>query len=133
MSSSEHIVGDDVDHPSHYTQLDKPFECIELTRICTSDLANVIKYLWRWRDKGSPVKDLRKALWYLKDGIEYQVMPIPSPNRTQRYLLARVAASTNVEYLDERKIWVALADGEYELTISRLESLVERTEKDFQS
>ena len=133
MPSSEHVAEDDVNHPSHYTQSDKPFECIELTRICTSDLANVIKYLWRWRDKGNQVKDLRKALWYLRDGVEYEVMPVPRPNRTQRYLLLRVASVTNIKHHEEAVVWVALSDGDYKSAISRLESLVERTEKDFQS
>lgn len=27
--------------------------------------ANCMKYLWRYRHKGKPVEDLRKAKWYL--------------------------------------------------------------------
>jgi hypothetical protein len=63
--------GDDpVNHPSHYTQ--GGIECIDAIKASMSDLefqgylkGNAIKYLWRFRQKGKPVQDLRKACWYL--------------------------------------------------------------------
>lgn len=62
-------VTDPVNHPSHYTQNDG-VECIDFTRLMSCGSANAFKYLWRCRDKyGSPIEDLRKAAWYLRDEI----------------------------------------------------------------
>ena len=58
-----------VQHPSHYTQ--GGIECIEAIRasmtadgFCDYCKGNILKYIWRWRDKGG-VEDLRKASVYL--------------------------------------------------------------------
>ena len=60
---------DNVNHPSHYTQ--GGIECIEAIKaslgmdgFCDYCKGNVIKYLWRWRDKGG-VEDIQKAQVYL--------------------------------------------------------------------
>ena len=62
-------TNDTVQHPSHYTQ--GGIECIEAIRasmtadgFCDYCKGNIIKYIWRWRDKGG-VEDLRKASVYL--------------------------------------------------------------------
>jgi hypothetical protein len=55
-------------NPSHYKQ--GGIECIEAIKAATGDgfvgyvWGNVLKYLWRWPNKGG-VDDLKKALWYL--------------------------------------------------------------------
>lgn len=58
-----------VQHPSHYTH--GGIECIEAIKasmtadgFCDYCKGNIIKYIWRWRDKGG-VEDLRKASVYL--------------------------------------------------------------------
>ena len=62
-------TNDAVQHPSHYTQ--GGIECIEAIKasmtadgFCDYCKGNIIKYIWRWRDKGG-VEDLRKASVYL--------------------------------------------------------------------
>ena len=62
-------TNDAVQHPSHYTQ--GGIECIDAIRasmtadgFCDYCKGNIIKYIWRWRDKGG-VDDLRKASVYL--------------------------------------------------------------------
>ena len=62
-------TNDAVQHPSHYTQ--GCVECIDAIRasmtadgFCDYCKGNIIKYIWRWRDKGG-VEDLRKASVYL--------------------------------------------------------------------
>ena len=62
-------VNDAVQHPSHYTH--GGIECIEAIKasmtadgFCDYCKGNIIKYIWRWRDKGG-VEDLRKASVYL--------------------------------------------------------------------
>lgn len=62
-------TNDAVQHPSHYTR--GGIECIDAIRasmtadgFCDYCKGNIIKYIWRWRDKGG-VEDLRKASVYL--------------------------------------------------------------------
>ena len=55
-------------NPIHYKQ--GPIECIEAIKAATGDgfpdylRGNVMKYLWRYKEKGG-VDDLRKSAWYL--------------------------------------------------------------------
>lgn len=66
-------IGQDIDvvnHPSHYTK--GRIECIDAidsatvgkTGIEAVAVANVIKYLWRYEEKGG-LESVRKAQWYL--------------------------------------------------------------------
>ena len=62
-------TNDAVQHPSHYTS--GGIECIDAIRasmttdgFCDYCKGNILKYIWRWRDKGG-VEDLRKASVYL--------------------------------------------------------------------
>lgn len=55
---------DNINHPTHYTGRDIGYECIDITQYQTFCVGNVIKYLWRYKDKGTPLEDLRKARWY---------------------------------------------------------------------
>lgn len=61
---------DNVNHPAHYTDDTKPCECIEVTQYHSFCVGNAIKYVWRYRLKGRPLEDLRKAEWYLQKAIE---------------------------------------------------------------
>jgi hypothetical protein len=106
-------MSDDINHPTHYTQPDKPFECIELTRLCSFDLGNAIKYLWRYKDKSNPVEDLRKAIWYLTDGVDNHMLTMPRPCASQRYLLLRIAVATTIDRPLESRIWIAISEGRY--------------------
>ena len=63
------ISNDKVHHPNHYTQ--GGIECIEAIRASMTPSGfqdyckgNVLKYIWRWRDKGG-TEDLAKAQVYL--------------------------------------------------------------------
>ena len=59
-----------VNHPDHYNQ--GGVECIDAIKAATAHLTgieafctgNIIKYLWRWKDKNG-TEDLLKAEWYL--------------------------------------------------------------------
>lgn len=61
---------DPVNHPKHYTTHPSGVECITITRHMTFNLGNAIKYIWRCGDKGKPIEDLEKAIWYLQDEIK---------------------------------------------------------------
>ena len=61
---------DNVNHPSHYTEGD--VECIDAIKASMSFeefvgylKGNCVKYLWRYRNKGKALEDLKKAQWYL--------------------------------------------------------------------
>lgn len=61
---------DPVNHPPHYKNHPSGIECIEITRHMNFNLGNAIKYIWRAGEKGSPIQDLEKAVWYIRDEIE---------------------------------------------------------------
>ena len=61
---------DPVNNPSHYNA--GGVECIEgiessmgLSPFRGYLKGNVLKYIWRYENKGKPVEDLKKAEWYL--------------------------------------------------------------------
>ena len=62
-------MNDNVNGPAHYTS--GSIECIVAIQAALGAefkgflRGNVIKYLWRYQDKGG-VEDLRKARWYLE-------------------------------------------------------------------
>ena len=70
-------VKDNVNHPSHYTQ--GKIECIDAIEEATKGLfgisavcvANVIKYIWRYKFKNG-IEDLKKARWYLDKLIAHE-------------------------------------------------------------
>ena len=65
------LPGDAVSHPHHYTSHPSGIECIQITEHMGFCLGNAIKYIWRAGLKtNDPVKDLEKAIWYLRREIE---------------------------------------------------------------
>ena len=63
-------MNDNVNHPEHYTQ--GGVECIDAIKAATVNkspfeavcVSNVIKYLWRYEEKGG-LEDIEKAAWYI--------------------------------------------------------------------
>lgn len=64
---------DSVNHPVHYTSGINGHECIEFSRHLDFDLGNAFKYVWRAGQKGDPIEDLDKAVWYLRDWQEHKL------------------------------------------------------------
>lgn len=58
---------EEINKPKHYRSHESGIEAIEVTRWLDFDLGNCWKYCMRYRDKGTPKKDLGKAVWYLND------------------------------------------------------------------
>lgn len=58
---------DPINHPQHYGN--GPFECILLAEQYSFNVGNMIKYVWRHKDKDHPKEDLEKALWYAKQAM----------------------------------------------------------------
>lgn len=64
---------DNVNHPKHYEN--GPFECIELSRLLSSNWGQAVQYCFRWQHKNG-VEDLKKALWFINDAIDHNVPAI---------------------------------------------------------
>lgn len=64
------LKNNNINHPSHYTQGN--IECIDYIedKDMNYRIGNAVKYLTRYKDKGSPVEDLEKAKWYINREIE---------------------------------------------------------------
>jgi hypothetical protein len=60
------VPGEAVNHPAHYNLHPSGVECIDVVEHYNFNLGNAMKYLWRARDKGAPVQDLQKAVWYIQ-------------------------------------------------------------------
>lgn len=61
---------DNVNHPKHYTSHPAGIECIQVTEHMNFNLGNAVKYIWRCNEKGDPVENLKKAVWYLNREID---------------------------------------------------------------
>lgn len=61
----EEVVKEMVNHPSHYNQ--GKYEAIDVIEDWQLDFhtGNTVKYISRYRHKGRPLEDLKKARWYL--------------------------------------------------------------------
>jgi len=60
----------EIDKPKHYTQgkvecLDAIDSMLEESSRIDFYRTQIVKYMWRLRDKGSPLKDAKKAQFYL--------------------------------------------------------------------
>lgn len=61
---------ENVNHPNHYNKHTiEPIDVINDWEL-PFDLGAVVKYISRYRYKGSPVEDLKKAVWYLNDFVQ---------------------------------------------------------------
>lgn len=66
----DEVESDPVNHASHYN--DGAIECIDALEASMTPIeyagflkGQVLKYIWRYRLKGKPVEDLKKARYYL--------------------------------------------------------------------
>ena len=64
-SSASVPCRDDVNNPAHYTQGRIEVHDFILDQKMDWDAGNVVKYLCRYRHKGTALQDLKKARWYL--------------------------------------------------------------------
>lgn len=68
ISSNDHSESNLISHPNHYMM--NGMETKDIIEACVKDpesayQANVIKYITRYRFKGSPIEDLKKAKQYI--------------------------------------------------------------------
>ena len=61
---------DMVNHPRHYTSHPSGVECKDISKHFDSPRGQAIQYIWRCEDKGHPVTDLKKAIFWLEEKIK---------------------------------------------------------------
>lgn len=68
---------DYVNHPPHYTssparcyKCGHHIECIDVIQHMNLPVGAAVKYLWRVDEKGDPVENLKKAIWFINKEIE---------------------------------------------------------------
>ena len=115
---------DNVNHPHHYAD-NGPFECIELTEKYDFCVGNAIKYVWRHNDKGKPVEDLSKALWYVQREIDRIGEPgiyVPDDDG----LPARLSV---IDFAHMADFWLALDVGDLDLMKQAIRSRIDTLTK----
>lgn len=70
MSINNVDPDDMVNHPLHYNRSPSGVECIDVIEHMTFNIGAAMKYLWRCGDKGDPIQDLEKAVWYAQREIQ---------------------------------------------------------------
>ena len=68
-------TSDLVNHPPHYNAYS--IEVIEVTRHCSFDIGNAVKYMLRHLHKNNSKQDLEKAQWYISDHINHKNDELP--------------------------------------------------------
>lgn len=118
-----------VNHPKHYTSRSIGYECIDITQYQTFCTGNVIKYLWRYQDKGTPLEDLRKARWYAHRASTMREQVDLNIGCCMKILLRLVETTSG----HESAAWYGLLKNEWQIVLSSLDAMLERTENDTQT
>lgn len=116
---------DNINHPTHYTGRNIGYECIDITQYQTFCVGNTIKYLWRYNDKGTPLEDLRKARWYAHRAHAMQETVDLDTGHCKTILLRLVETTDGYE----SAVWVGLLKNEWNIILSALDTMIERTRK----
>ncbi|MBV9923163.1 MAG: DUF3310 domain-containing protein [Pseudonocardia sp.] len=108
-----------VNHPPHYRH-PSGIECIEITRHCSFDLGNAIKYIWR-ADAKNGAQDLRKAQWYLRDILSTGQCSFP-PHKAKHLLI-----EANMADHDEQRVSMlaAICQGRLDAAIMMIDEVID--------
>lgn len=120
---------DNINHPQHYTDRNIGYECIDLTQYQTFCTGNAIKYLWRYKYKGKPAEDLRKARWYaLRAAIRQETVDITA-GACNPILLHLVESTSGYE----SAAWTGLLKDKWPIVLSALDMMIEGMDHDTQT
>lgn len=120
---------DTVNHPTHYTGRNIGYECIDIAQYQTFCTGNVIKYLWRYQDKGTPLEDLRKARWYAHRASMMQEQVNLNIGYCRKILRRLVEIADGYE----SAAWYGLLTDEWRIVLSSLDAMLGRTENGTQT
>lgn len=121
-------MNDTVDHPVHYTGRNIGYECILLAKRQYFCAGNVIKYLWRYKDKGNPIEDLKKARWYARKAATRHEKTETS-GRCGLIIRKLVASTTGLE----RAAWYCIGRSDWHLVIEALNRMMKEEENNAQT
>lgn len=124
-----------VTHPLHYNLADiyclncnSRVECWMLTECYTGNLANAIKYIWRCDHKGKDVKDLQKALAYLKREISSRLNPKKPHGRIFTYVWANYNIEITCDFCGKKIEFATILNGFKERLSKALELIFNHTD-----
>ena len=141
-TTGRYIDAGGVNHPAHYNTDKSGVECIEITRHMDFNLGNAFKYIFRAGQKvdakngenedlveyfrvESEIKDLSKAIWYLKD--ERKNVKALDPRLYPRHFyedkIAKVIASREGNI---QQAMIMLDQGYFEMAVSAIEAEIKR-------
>ena len=113
---------DNVNHPTHYSNRNIGYECIDIAQSQPFCTGNVIKYLWRYNSKGTPLEDLRKARWYAYKA--YTMQETVNLDTSQRKTILKRLLETTSGY--ESAAWVGIQENKWTIVLSALDMMIER-------
>lgn len=114
-----------VNHPKHYASRNIGHECIDITQYQTFCTGNVIKYLWRYKDKGTPLEDLRKARWYAHRAHVMQEQVDLNIGHCRTILLRLIETTSGYE----SAAWYGLLQNEWHIVFSALDTMTKGDEE----
>lgn len=121
-------MNDNVNHPKHYTGRNVGYECIILAKHQCFCTGNVIKYLWRYKSKGNPTEDLRKAQWYARKAATRHEKTETSGKCG--IIIRKLVSSTTGP---ERTAWHCIGRSDWHPTIEALNQMMKEQEHNAQA
>lgn len=61
---------DEISKAQHYNSNPSGIECADISQYFDNCRGQAIQYIWRAEDKGNPIKDLKKAIYWLERKIK---------------------------------------------------------------
>lgn len=117
-------MSNNINHPMHYTSRNIGYECIILTKYQYFCTGNVIKYLWRYKDKGKSTEDLMKARWYAREAATRHEQTYTTS--TCGIILHKLVQSTAGL---ERAAWHGIRTSDWRTVIKALDQMIEEESK----
>jgi hypothetical protein len=120
---------DNINHPTHYTDRNIGYECIDIAQYQSFCTGNVIKYLWRYNSKGTPLENLRKARWYatkantMQENVNLDISQCKT-------ILQRLLETTSGY---ESAAWFGILENKWIIVLSALDMMIGRTGNDPQA
>ena len=115
-----------IDHPTHYNSRDIGYECIDLAKYQTFCTGNAIKYLWRYKAKGAPVEDLKKARWYATKASQRQEKVNLASGQCNDIILSLITTTRGYESV----AWTGLLQRKWCVTLAALDMMIEEGENE---
>lgn len=120
---------DNINHPTHYTGRNIGYECIDIAQYQPFCTGNVIKYLWRYNNKGTPLEDLRKARWYANKA--YMMQETVNLDNGQCKTILQKLLETTGEY--EHAAWTGILENKWIIALSAFDMMIGEMENDPQA